>query len=85
MHAGMEWKTNKYVTLRGGFDQVIDASTSSKTSWSPALGISLGFGDDRIFRIDYAYHPYYDSAIASSYVSLFYQGEPSFSLKGETR
>lgn len=86
MHMGAEWQAFKNIAIRGGFDQSIDAASASKTSWSPSLGVSLGFGSSSIFRIDYAYHPYYnDAALASSYISLFYQGEAFSALKGDTR
>jgi hypothetical protein len=86
MHAGMEWQLFNNIALRGGMDQSVDASSASKTSWSPSVGLSLGIGSSSIFRIDYAYHPYYnDPGLASSYVSIFYQGEPFSALKGDTR
>ena len=80
-HFGIEWKENKYLTLRCGLDQSIDSSTPTKTSWNPAYGVSFGASG---FRIDYAYHPYYnDSALATTYVSISYAGEPWFALKGK--
>jgi len=86
MHVGAEWQFFQNIAIRGGFDQSVDASSGARTSWSPAVGLSLGAGKSSVFRIDYAYHPYYnDASLASSYISLFYQGEPFFALKGETR
>lgn len=86
MHIGAEWKALSFFTLRCGADQVVDAASASGTSWSPAFGVSLGTTSSSVFRIDYAYHPYYnDTALATSYISLYYQADPLYALKGETR
>lgn len=83
MHFGGEWKMHPNLVVRSGFDQSVDASTSSKTNWNPTYGISLLASG---FRIDYAYHAYYnDLSMATSYVSLSYQGEPWLALKGDVR
>jgi hypothetical protein len=82
MHLGTEWKMHPNLAVRGGLDQSLDASTASGTSWNPTLGLSLEY---KGIRLDYAYHPFYNyPALATSYVSLSYIGEPSNALKGET-
>lgn len=82
LHLGTEWKMNEYVSLRGGFAQRFDASSSTGTTWSPAMGVSFGYGG---LRVDYSYLTYYnDPALATYYVSLSYIGEPWLALKGET-
>jgi len=79
-HLGIEWKPNNLMALRAGMDESIDAATATRKSWSPAYGISFGYGG---LRIDYAYHPYYnDPGLATTYVSLSYIGQPWFALKG---
>lgn len=80
MHFGAEWKIMRQVMVRAGFDQSVDATTQTKTSWNPSAGLSFSVGS---MRIDYAYHPYYnDAALATSYLSLTYVGEPWLALKG---
>jgi hypothetical protein len=82
-HLGCEYKINKFATVRGGFDQSIDPGTASRTNWSPTLGFSIG---DLGLRLDYAYHPYYnDPSLASSFISLSYQGPPTYALHGEAQ
>ena len=79
-HVGVEYKLMEALALRAGADQTINPGTASQTSWSPAFGVSLGYGG---LRVDYAYHPYYnDPGLASTYLSLSYIGEPWFALKG---
>jgi len=79
-HLGVEWKTSEFLSLRAGLDQSVDSATASQTSWNPAYGISFGYGN---FRVDYAYHPYYNyPGLATTYVSFSYVGEPWFALKG---
>jgi hypothetical protein len=79
-HLGCEWKISPNVTVRGGADQSQDTSVASHASWNYTLGTSLSFGG---FRMDYAYHPYYnDPELATSYFSFSYTGEPWFALKG---
>lgn len=82
-HLGAEWKIHQFFTVRGGADQSVDAATSTRTSWNPTIGASLGI---RGVRVDYAYHPYYnDPALATNYISLSYQGDSLFALTGETQ
>ncbi len=82
LHLGAEWEINKNFALRCGLDQLLDPASPTGTSWSPAAGASVGYAG---FRIDYAYHPYYnDPALATNYVSLSYTSEPWFALKGRT-
>ncbi|MFA4844925.1 MAG: hypothetical protein WC632_08290 [Candidatus Margulisiibacteriota bacterium] len=77
---GVEYKVGSALAVRGGFDQSIDTTNTSRTSWSPTFGLSLGV---RGFRIDYAYHPFYnDPELATTYLSLSYVGEPWLALKG---
>ena len=80
LHAGAEWKIHDLVSIRCGLDQSIDADNPGKTNTDPTYGISFGnFG----FRVDYAYHPYYnDPSLATTYVSFSYKTEPWFALKG---
>jgi hypothetical protein len=79
-HIGMEWKENQYITVRGGLDQSVDPGTAGLTSWNPAFGTSISYAG---FRVDYAYHPYYnDASLATTYVSLSYVGPSWFALKG---
>ncbi|MFA5887022.1 MAG: hypothetical protein WC863_04620 [Patescibacteria group bacterium] len=81
-HFGTEWKQSEYLTLRGGLDQSLDAATDSHASTNWTCGLSLGYAG---FRVDYAYHPYYnDPSLATNYLSLSYQAEPWFALKGRT-
>ena len=80
-HLGFEWKENKYLSLRAGLDQGLDPATATQTSWDPSFGTSLSYGG---LRVDYAYHQHYnDPSLATSYVSLSYQGEPWFALRGK--
>jgi len=82
-HLGTEWKLNKLLTIRGGADQSVDSSSSTKTCWNPTFGISLGLAG---FRADYAYHAYYnDPMYATHYVSFSFTGAPRFALTGETQ
>jgi len=81
-HFGTEWKATPEFYLRGGLDQSLDAASPTGTSWNPTIGTSILFSG---FRLDYAYHPYYnDPALAVSYVSISYTGEPWETLKGRT-
>jgi hypothetical protein len=83
LHLGGEWELHRNMVLRAGFDQSVDAGEASGTSWNPTYGFSL---NNAGFRVDYAYHPYYnDAALATSYVSLSYQWEPRFALEGEIK
>jgi hypothetical protein len=78
-HLGIEYKPIEYLAIRAGADQSVDAATAVKTSWSPSYGVSLGYSG---LRVDYAYHPYYnDAALASSYVSLSYIGDPWYAMR----
>ena len=77
---GVEYKIGSAIALRTGLDQSVDTTNTSKTSWNPTFGISLGV---RGFRVDYAYHPYYnDPELATNFISLSYVGEPWLALKG---
>jgi hypothetical protein len=79
-HLGVEWKENQYITVRGGLDQSVDPGTAVQTSWNPAFGTSITYAG---FRVDYAYHPYYnDASLATTYVSLSYAGPSWYALKG---
>ena len=79
-HLGVEWKENQYITLRGGLDQSVDPGAVGQTSWNPAFGTSISYAG---FRVDYAYHPYYnDASLATTYVSLSYVGPSWYALKG---
>lgn len=81
-HLGLEWKLNQLLTVRTGLDQSVDAAAASQTSWNPTFGLS--FGSPR-FRIDYAYHPYYNnSGLATTYVSLMIAADPVYAIKGST-
>jgi len=80
-HFGLEWKENDFISVRGGFDQSIDAGNAAKTSWNPTFGTSFGYYG---FRVDYAYHPYYNNpSLATTYVSISYTGEPLYALRGK--
>ena len=82
-HLGVEWKENENLYLRAGLDQSVDPSTASLTSWNPSIGTSLYYAG---FRIDYAYHAYYnDPSLATTYVSLSYLGPSWFALKGKVQ
>ncbi|OGC03725.1 hypothetical protein A2276_07705 [candidate division WOR-1 bacterium RIFOXYA12_FULL_43_27] len=82
-HIGIEWQPINSLALRCGLDQSIDPQSSSKTTWDPAYGISLGFAH---FRFDYAYHPFYnDPSLANNYFSFSYAGEPSQALRGKAQ
>jgi len=79
-HLGFEWKENKYLSVRAGMDQSVDAASESLAAWNPTFGASLTYGG---FRVDYAYHPYYNyPELANTYVSFSYIGEPWFAMKG---
>lgn len=81
-HFGAEWKTSPNLFLRCGLDQSVDSAAPGGASWNPTLGTSLLYAG---FRMDYAYHPYYnDPALAVSYLSFSYSGEPWLALKGRT-
>lgn len=81
-HFGAEWRATPEFYLRGGLDQSLDAASPTGTSWNPTVGTSIQYAG---FRLDYAYHPYYnDPALAVSYVSISYTGEPWVTLKGRT-
>ncbi len=81
-HLGAEWKATPDFYLRCGLDQSLDAASPTGTSWNPTIGTSILYSG---FRLDYAYHPYYnDPALAVSYVSLSYTGEPWVTLRGRT-
>lgn len=81
-HFGAEWKTNPSLYLRCGLDQSVDSAAPGGASWNPTIGTSLFYAG---FRMDYAYHPYYnDPALAVSYLSFSYSGEPWLALKGRT-
>ena len=80
LHAGTEWKMSKFFAIRGGLDQSIDPGNAEQTIVNPTYGVSFGYSG---FRVDYAYHPYYnDPSLATTYVSLSYQSEPWFAMKG---
>jgi hypothetical protein len=82
VHFGTEWKTAPNFYLRCGLDESVDSSAPGGASWNPTLGTSFIYAG---FRMDYAYHPYYnDPALAVSYVSFSYTGEPWLALKGRT-
>jgi hypothetical protein len=82
-HIGFEWKENQFLTLRAGMDQSLDPAAASQTSWNPSFGTSITYSG---FRVDYAYHPYYnDPSLATSYVSLSYLGPSLFALKGKVQ
>jgi hypothetical protein len=79
-HLGSEWKATPNVSLRAGLDQSLDSAAPSGASWNPTFGTSFSYGG---FRMDYAFHPYYnDPALATTYFSLAYTGEPWLALKG---
>jgi hypothetical protein len=81
-HAGVEWKLNDYIAIRGGSSQYVDADSPTGTSWNPSYGISFGYLN---LRVDYAYITRYnDPAQTTHYLSLSYSGEPWLALKGET-
>jgi hypothetical protein len=81
-HVGLEWKVNKMLGLRCGYEEMPDAASPTLTSWIASAGVSLGFNG---FRFDYAYRPFYNNtSLATYYISLSYIGEPWFALKGET-
>ena len=81
-HLGAEWKTTPNFYLRSGLDESVDSSAPGGASWNPTFGTSFLYAG---FRMDYAYHPYYnDPALAVSYVSFSYTGEPWLALKGRT-
>jgi len=71
---------SKFFAIRGGLDQSIDPGNAEQTIVNPTYGVSFGYSG---FRVDYAYHPYYnDPSLATTYVSLSYQSEPWFAMKG---
>ena len=79
-HLGGEWKVSPNLALRLGLDQSLDSDTPGGTGWNPTFGTSFNYGG---FRMDYAFHPYYnDPALATTYFSLSYTGEPWLALKG---
>jgi hypothetical protein len=81
-HVGLEWKVNKFLALRGGYEEMPDSNSPTLTTWIPSAGVSLGYDG---FRFDYAYRPFYNNtSLATYYISLSYIGEPWYALKGET-
>lgn len=79
-HLGAEYQLARFIAARAGLDQSVDTANNAGTNWDPTFGLSLGLAG---FRIDYAYHPYYnDPELATTYISLSYVGEPWLALKG---
>jgi len=79
-HFGCEWKATPNLALRAGLDQGLDSAAPGKASWNPTFGTSFSYAG---FRMDYALHPYYnDPALATSYFSFSYAGEPWLALEG---
>jgi hypothetical protein len=81
-HLGVEWKATPNFFVRAGLDDNVDSSAPGGASFNPTIGTSLLYAG---FRMDYAYHPYYnDPALAASYISFSYSGDPWLSLGGRT-
>jgi|GEM_PF-594896 len=70
-HLGAEWPLNEMFSVRGGLDQI--ASAASQVSTNPTMGLGFAY---RGFKLDYAYHPYYESSVDTThYISFSYSPE----------
>ena len=66
VHAGLEYRMNKYLTLRAGLEQVLSASSSLSTNATAGVGFTLSS-----FRFDYSYHLYSESGLNAAHFVSF--------------
>jgi hypothetical protein len=72
---GGEYGLQKFLFLRAGLSQNIDAAKDSRTNFDPSLGVGFMYEN---FKVDYAYRPYFsDSANATHYISISFNQDVS--------